>query len=85
MIVLYLRFLSWLVIIFSRNTNVSRNAITRLCWWRSFIGFLTKQYPLPSVIKKIGYFTEAGIVAGYAWNSAPIDGTDIIRSIPAIG
>ena len=34
--------------------------------------------------KKFGCFTEAGIVAGYAWNSAPIDGTDIIRSIPAI-
>ena len=30
-------------------------------------------------------FVEAGISAGYAWNSAPIDGTDIIRSIPAIG
>ena len=27
----------------------------------------------------------AGIAVGYAWNSAPIDDTDIIRSIPAIG
>ena len=27
----------------------------------------------------------AEIVAGYTWNSAPIDGTDILRSIPAIG
>ena len=35
--------------------------------------------------KTLGCFTEVGIVAGYAWNSAPIDGTDIIRSIPAIG
>ena len=25
-----------------------------------------------------------GIAAGYAWNSAPIDGIDILRSIPAI-
>ena len=30
-------------------------------------------------------FVPACIAAGYAWNSAPIDGTDIIRSIPAIG
>ena len=30
-------------------------------------------------------FVEAGISAGYAWTSAPIDGTYIIRSIPAIG
>ena len=29
-------------------------------------------------------FVEAGIAAGYAWNSVPIDSTDIIRSIPAI-
>ena len=25
------------------------------------------------------------IAAGYAWNSAPIDGNDILCSIPAIG
>ena len=30
-------------------------------------------------------FVPAGIAAGYARNSAPIDGTDILRSIPAIG
>ena len=30
-------------------------------------------------------FVPAGIAAGYAWNSDPIDGTDILRSIPAIG
>ena len=30
-------------------------------------------------------FVPAGIAAGYVWNSAPIDGTDILRSIPAIG
>ena len=30
-------------------------------------------------------FVEAGIFAGYAWNSAPIDSTDMIRSIPVIG
>ena len=29
-------------------------------------------------------FVSAGIAAGYAWNSAPIDSTDIPRSIPAI-
>ena len=29
-------------------------------------------------------FVPTGITAGYAWNSVPIDGTDIIRSIPAI-
>ncbi|MGH7955061.1 MAG: hypothetical protein ACREOZ_03790 [Gloeomargaritales cyanobacterium] len=30
-------------------------------------------------------FVAAGMVAAYAWNSSPIDGTDIIRSVPAIG
>ena len=30
-------------------------------------------------------FVPAGIAAGYDWNSAPIDGTDILHSIPAIG
>ena len=30
-------------------------------------------------------FEEASFVASYAWNSALIDGTDIIRSFPAIG
>ena len=30
-------------------------------------------------------FIPAGITAGYAWNSTSIDGTDILRSIPAIG
>ena len=33
----------------------------------------------------LDYFIEAGISVGYTWNSAPIDGTYIIRSIPAIG
>ena len=33
----------------------------------------------------IDIFVPAGIAAGYAWNSAPIDGTDILRSIPPIG
>lgn len=30
-------------------------------------------------------FAEASITAAYPWNSAPNDGTDIIRSIPTIG
>jgi hypothetical protein len=30
-------------------------------------------------------FVEASHTAAYAWNSSPIDGTDIIRSIPAVG
>ena len=34
--------------------------------------------------RTLGCFTEAGIVAAYAWNIANIDDTDIIRSIPAI-
>ena len=33
----------------------------------------------------INFFVPTGIAAGYAWNSVPIDGTDILRSIPAIG
>ena len=30
-------------------------------------------------------FVPTGIAAGFAWNSAPIDGNDILCSIPAIG
>ena len=30
-------------------------------------------------------FVEAAMVSAYAWNAMPIDGTDIARSIPAIG
>lgn len=30
-------------------------------------------------------FVLAGATAAYAWNSSPIDGTDIIHSVPAIG
>ena len=30
-------------------------------------------------------FVAAGVAAGYAWNSSPIDGTDILRSVPVIG
>ena len=30
-------------------------------------------------------FVPTGIDTGYAWNSAPIDGTDILRSISAVG
>ena len=30
-------------------------------------------------------FVAAGVAVGYAWNSSPIDGTDIIRSVPTIG
>ena len=30
-------------------------------------------------------FVPAGIAVGCTWNSVPIDGTDILRSIPAIG
>jgi len=30
-------------------------------------------------------FVPAACTAAYAWNSSPIDGTDIIRSIPAVG
>ena len=33
----------------------------------------------------IDIFVPAGIAAGYTWNSAPIDGTDILRTIPVIG
>jgi hypothetical protein len=30
-------------------------------------------------------FVEAAHTSAYAWNSSPIDGTDIIRSVPAVG
>lgn len=30
-------------------------------------------------------FIEVGHISAYVWNAMPIDGTDIIRSIPAIG
>ena len=29
-------------------------------------------------------FVIAGVAAGYAWNSSPIDGTDVLRSVPTI-
>ena len=29
-------------------------------------------------------FVPAGVETGYAWNKVPIDGTDILRSIPTI-
>ena len=29
-------------------------------------------------------FAEVGMISAYAWNAIPIEGTDIIRSIPAI-
>ena len=31
------------------------------------------------------YFVEIGMATAYAWNASPIDGTDIARSVPAIG
>ena len=30
-------------------------------------------------------FVEIGMATAYAWNASPIDGTDIVRSVPAIG
>ena len=30
-------------------------------------------------------FVEIGMVTTYVWNTSPIDGTDIIRSVPDIG
>jgi hypothetical protein len=30
-------------------------------------------------------FVECGMTTAYAWNASPIDGTEIIRSVPAIG
>lgn len=30
-------------------------------------------------------FVEVGMTTAYAWNASPIDGTDIVRSVPAIG
>ena len=38
-----------------------------------------------SDMNSLDCFVEAGVSAGYARNRNPIDGTDIIRSIPAIG
>ena len=29
-------------------------------------------------------FVVAGVAVGYAWNSSPIGGTEILRSVPAI-
>ena len=30
-------------------------------------------------------FVECGMISAYAWNASPIDNTDIVRSVPAIG
>jgi hypothetical protein len=32
-----------------------------------------------------GVYIPASALAAFAWNSAPIDGTDIVRSVPAVG
>jgi hypothetical protein len=32
-----------------------------------------------------GVYVAASAVAAYAWNSSPIDRTDIVRSVPAVG
>jgi hypothetical protein len=32
-----------------------------------------------------GVYIPASALATFAWNSAPIDGTDIVRSVPAVG
>jgi hypothetical protein len=30
-------------------------------------------------------WVEAAMIATYAWNCSPIDGTDVVRSVPAMG
>lgn len=54
-----------------------QSVTTNSSWWENSIGFLIND--------TLNCFVEAGILAGYAWNSAPIDSTDMIRSIPVIG
>ena len=51
-----------------------------------FRRFLNKSVPIAAEERgTTNIFVPDGIAAGYAWNSAPINGTDILRSIPAIG
>ena len=51
-----------------------------------FLRFLNKVSTIASSDRDTpAVFEEASFVASYAWNSAPIDGTDIVRSFPAIG
>ena len=51
-----------------------------------FHGFLNKSQIITSNdCVTDGVFVETGITAAYVWNSALIDDTDIICSIPAIG
>ena len=51
-----------------------------------FLRFLNKVSSISSTDRGTSaVFEEASFVAAYAWNSAPVDGTDIVRSFPAIG
>ena len=51
-----------------------------------FHRFLSKSVTIDAEERDtINFFVPTGIAAGYAWNSVPFDGTDILRSIPAIG
>ena len=52
----------------------------------SFLRFLNKVSTIASSDRdNPAVYEEASFVASYAWNSALIDGTDIVRSCPAIG
>ena len=48
-----------------------------------FIAFLNKNVTIVAVeCVTTNTFVSAGIVARYAWNSVPVDDTNILRNIP---
>ena len=66
--------------------NALQNVTKNPFWLKKITGFFIKVVTIAASDRGIfDCFVEAGISAGYAKNSASIDGTDIIRSIPAIG
>ena len=51
-----------------------------------FHRFLKKETTIATEDRGTNYgFVAAGVTAGYNCNSLPIDGTDILRSVPTIG
>ena len=51
-----------------------------------FHRFINKRVPIAAEERGTNdIFVPTSIAAAYAWNSVPIDGTDIIRSVPTIG
>ena len=68
------------------NYNVLAKRIHKGISVENFHRFLNKSVTIATEERGTNdIFVPASIASAYAWNSTPIDGTDIIRSVPAIG